>query len=74
MPTIIEINSVKVYMYFEDDNPPHFHVIDGETQAKVEIATMQVLEGKLTRRAKKHVMPWAIKNKKLLNDKWKEFS
>ena len=38
-------------MFFNDHPLPHFHARYGEFEATVEIATLEVLEGQLPRRA-----------------------
>ena len=46
-------------MYYDDHPPPHFHAIYGEHEAKIAIETMEVIEGKLPRRALGLVLDWA---------------
>jgi hypothetical protein len=46
-------------MYYRDHAPPHFHAIYAEHEAKVEIATAAILEGKLPRNARNLVEQWA---------------
>lgn len=45
-------------MYFDDHPPPHFHAKYGEDQAQIVIATGEVLNGSLPRRALALVREW----------------
>ena len=61
MPTIFDPKSNwKITMYFGDHSPPHFHIVmrDG-SEALVEIATLQVLEGKVAGTVLKKAVAWA---------------
>ena len=57
-------------MYYDDHPPPHFHAIYGEYEAKIAIETMEVIEGKLPRRALGLVLDWAELHKEELRDNW----
>ena len=57
-------------MYYDDHPPPHFHAIYGEHEAKIAIETMEVIEGKLPRRALGLVLDWAELHKGELRDNW----
>ncbi len=70
MPRISEFYGISVYMYYRDHLPPHFHAIYAEHEAKVEIATAGVLEGKLPRSARKLVTEWAAIHREELQRDW----
>ncbi|HEX4295976.1 MAG TPA: DUF4160 domain-containing protein [Rhizomicrobium sp.] len=75
MPTIFDPKSNwKITMYFGDHNPPHFHIVmsDG-SEALIEIATQQALEGKVPAKVLKKAVAWAEENGELLDAKWREF-
>jgi len=38
-------------MFFNEDAPPHFHAQYGEFKASINIQTLELVEGKLPRRA-----------------------
>jgi hypothetical protein len=57
-------------MYFRDHNPPHFHAAYGEDSAKIEIATGEVFEGDLPRRARRLVREWANLHRIELERNW----
>lgn len=60
---------------FGDHNPPHFHVMYGEYNGVIEIATLEMIEGDLPIRALKMVKEWASLYQKDLMEMWetKEF-
>ncbi|MBB4077997.1 hypothetical protein GGR28_000598 [Lewinella aquimaris] len=74
MPTIAQINSIKVYMYFDDHAPPHFHAIYNEYEIQIEIKTLKTLHGSLPKKQYQSVIDWAEKSQDYLNFKWKEFN
>ena len=57
-------------MYYDDHPPPHFHAIYGEHEAKIAIGTLEVIEGKLPRRALGLVLDWAELHMEELRDNW----
>lgn len=59
MPTISAFYGIVIKMFFNDHAPPHFHAEYAEFQATVDIGNLQVLEGRLPRRALELVMDWA---------------
>ena len=63
MPTIKDFDGFKLFMYFEDHNPPHFHIIGPDFSAVVAIEDSTIIEGALPKRASK-ALEWAAKNKK----------
>ena len=59
-----------VRMYYDDHNPPHFHVIYGEYEAQISIETLEVLKGSLPKRALALVLEWAAENRDELRNDW----
>jgi hypothetical protein len=70
MPTIAYFYGIAICMYYDDHNPPHFHAVYGEHEAKVAIDTGQVMEGRLPRRAARLVSEWAQERKLDLMNNW----
>ncbi len=62
-------------MYAGDYPPPHFHIRanDGD-EALVEIASLEILRGRLLRREVAEAMEWAAANQKYLMQTWKELN
>jgi hypothetical protein len=59
MPRISAFYGIVIAMYFGDHPPPHFHARYGEHEAQIAIATGQVLQGSLPRRALRLVHEWS---------------
>lgn len=70
MPRISAFYGIVITMYFRDHPPPHFHAAYGEHAAKVEIATGEVFEGELPRRAQRFVREWTEMHRSELERNW----
>jgi len=57
-------------MFFNEHAPPHFHVEYAEYKASVNIQTLEIIEGKLSRRAQELVLDWAELHQKELLEDW----
>jgi len=57
-------------MYYDDHNPPHFHVIYNEYEAQVSIETLEVLKGELPKRVLAMVVEWSIEHRDELRTDW----
>ena len=74
MPCIKIIDSIKLYVYARDHNPPHFHAIYAEHEELIEIKSLKTYSGRLPKTQRKKVVNWAGKNQDYLMRKWKEFN
>jgi hypothetical protein len=74
MPIIARLRYCVIAMYFDDHNPPHFHILgpDGE-EALVRLGDLAVLKGEVDRRALKEALDWAAKNEGFLRETWNDF-
>jgi len=70
MPTLSIFFGIVVRMYYDDHPPPHFHAVYGEYEAQIAIETLQVIEGRLPRRALGLVLHWAELHRQELRDNW----
>lgn len=69
MPEISKFYGIIIYMYVDDHNPPHFHVIyDGE-EAMVDINDGHIT-GSMPRRAIRLVYEWLDLHKEELLENW----
>lgn len=75
MPTLARLPDCTITMYAADHLPPHFHVrfSDGR-EALIEVASMAVLSGRVTKRELAAALAWAASNQALLHAKWKELN
>jgi uncharacterized protein DUF4160 len=70
VPTISRFFGIAIRMYVREHGPPHFHAIYGNEEASIEIERLQVLEGRLSRRAMALVVEWAFQHRDELRDNW----
>lgn len=70
MPRISYFYGISIYMYFDDHNPPHFHVRHGRAKAMVLIETGEVLTGDIPRTARRMVRDWALAHQAELRENW----
>jgi hypothetical protein len=70
VPEISRFFGIVVQMYYNDHNPPHFHVRYGREKALIVIDTLAVLQGWLPPRALGLVTEWASKHREELIEDW----
>ena len=58
-------------MFWSDHAPPHFHALYAEFEALIDIRTLEVIRGKLPRRALVLVLEWAAQHRDELMEDWK---
>jgi len=57
-------------MYYNDHAPPHFHAEYAGEEAKFVIESLEVLAGRLPRRARALVLEWASLHRRALSENW----
>jgi hypothetical protein len=70
VPTISTFFGIVIRMYYDDHGPPHFHAYYGEDMALIAVDTLEVLQGRLPRRAISLVLEWAQQHRSELRDDW----
>jgi Domain of unknown function (DUF4160) len=70
MPEICRFLGIVFTMYFNDHNPPHFHVRYEEFRAIVGIDPLELREGSLPPRVLSLVMEWAELHQAELRENW----
>jgi Domain of unknown function (DUF4160) len=70
MPTISMFFGILIRMFFNEHSPPHFHAEYGEYKAVINIQTLEVMEGKMSRRALELVLDWAELHQAELVEDW----
>ena len=70
MPIYFQFNGIKIVLYFNEHNPPHFHAMYAEYEALIEINSLSVFRGKLPKKKEQEVLKWVKKNQKLLVEIW----
>lgn len=70
MPEISRFFGIVVTMYFNDHNPPHFHVRYEESRATIQIETLEITAGRLPPRVLGLTVEWASLHRQELLDNW----
>jgi len=70
MPEISRFLGIVIRMYFNDHNPPHFHVEYNEYSAAVLIETLGIVEGNVPAKVLSLVVEWASLHQAELLDNW----
>lgn len=52
MPEISRFYGIIIRMFYNDHNPPHFHVIYQENEALIDIRTLEIIEGSIRKELK----------------------
>ena len=75
MPEICRFLGIVISMYFNEHNPPHFHVRYNEYRAVMDIRTLNLLDGQVPARVRGLVEEWAERHQAELLSMWdsKEF-
>ena len=71
MPTISAFYGILIRMFYNEHAPPHFHAVYGEFEATIDIASLEVIEGQLPRRAFHLVREWAMIHREELLEDWR---
>ena len=70
MPFISEFFGIKIYMYWDEHAPPHFHVEYTGLKALVSIREAVVIKGMLPSRQLKLVLAWCELHEDELMKNW----
>ena len=70
MPTVSLFYGIKIFMYFDDHNPPHFHAEYARQKAVINILDATVMKSALPKRQLKLVLAWAELHKDELMQNW----
>ena len=70
MPEISVFFGIRVIMYYDDHNPPHFHADYNDKKVIVDIQQGRVLKGAFPSKQLKYVLAWADIHQEELMDNW----
>jgi len=59
-------------LFLSDHNPPHFHAEYQGEQAEYDIRTLEVITGKISKRANALVLEWASLHRNELINNWEK--
>ncbi|MEQ1732873.1 MAG: DUF4160 domain-containing protein [Bacteroidia bacterium] len=71
MPEISRFYGIIIYMFYNEHNPPHFHVQYQEFEAIIEIES-GIVKGRIPRRALKLIFEWMDLHNEELMGNWKK--
>ena len=74
MPTIVRIGNLKIQVFADDHNPPHFHVVTPDHEALVALATLTVLRGEIRRRDLETALKWIRANREIIAREWERLN
>lgn len=76
MPEICRFLGIVITMYFDEHNPPHFHVRYNDYRASMAIEDLNVIAGSLPAKVRGLVQEWAENHRDELMHIWQtnEFS
>lgn len=70
MPEISQFYGIRITMYYNDHNPPHFHAEYGGYRALVDVVSGCVIRGSLPSRQLKLVLAWNELHREELMQNW----
>lgn len=70
MPTISQFYGIKIYIFYDNHNEPHFHAYYAEYEAEISVKTGSLIVGSLPQHARKLVKEWMEKHKEELLEDW----
>jgi hypothetical protein len=70
MPTVAQINGIKIQFYWDDHPPAHFHAEYGEYRAQIAIDSLRVMRGTIPASQYRKVVAWAKSRKRQLLAAW----
>ncbi|TMU83435.1 DUF4160 domain-containing protein [Bacillus sp. BHET2] len=72
MPTISKFGGISIYLYYNDHDPPHFHVIYSGFMTRIEIMTGEYIrsDAPLPPSKEKDVMKWLDIHKDDMINAW----
>jgi hypothetical protein len=70
VPTIAYFLGIAVRMFFNDHDPPHFHVRYQGFRARIRISDGEVIDGRLPRRVARLVREWTALRQDALSRNW----
>ncbi len=71
MPEVSSFYGIKVTMYYDDHNPPHFHAEYNGNKIIVDIIKGKVIEGSFPSKQLKLILAWAVIHQEELMENWK---
>ena len=74
MPELSRFYGIIIRIFYGDHPPPHFHAVYQGEDVQVDISTLEVLQGSMSRRALALVLEWAALHQAELREAWERAS
>ena len=74
MPELSRFYGIIIRMFYGDHAPPHFHAVYQGEEIKVNVNTLEGIEGRMSRRAQVLVLEWAALHRDELRQAWERAS
>lgn len=76
MPTIVRLSNAKICIYADDHNPPHFNLRGPNSNANVNIRTLEIMKGSASRLDMAEAREWVSReaNMQALLDAWSKLN
>jgi hypothetical protein len=70
MPTISRFYGIIISMFWDEHNPPHFHVRFGEYKSSISIKNILIIAGELPKKQERLVLAWTEIHQQELLKNW----
>lgn len=70
MPEISRFLGIIILMYYNEHNPPHFHIKYNEYRGIMSINDLKLIEGNLPKKVISLVLEWAFEHREELLENW----
>jgi len=70
MPLVSSFFGILIYMFWDEHNPPHFHVKYNENEAVISLMPISIIKGDLPKRIKSLVFEWTAEHHMELLENW----
>jgi hypothetical protein len=70
VPELSRFYGIIIRMFYGDHPPPHFHAVYQGEEIKVNVNTLEIIEGSMSRRAQSLVLEWAMLHRAELRRAW----
>ena len=70
MPELSRFYGIIIRMFYGDHPPPHFHAVYQGEEVQVSIESLEVIKGRMRRRALVLVLEWAALHREELRRAW----
>ena len=70
LTTLVQIGNLKIRVFANDHNPPHFHIGTPDHAAAVSISSLEIIAGTMPNTDLKVALRWARENQEALESEW----